>query len=241
MRLSDMSAMSVGKNLVFPQVRESQGEMSVGTLCPTCPNGHSHPAPALTCMFPKVSQRTFRAVPKSQPPAPLEGPGGWESWDWELGKSRCLSDVEAVMKERCCKDCDREPGRWARPAPHPGPRCATHHRAVVKARQIAAHGRAVESGYGITPERYWAMYEAQGGLCAICQRATGTARRLAVDHDHRCAAGHDPKRGCGRCVRGLLCGPCNQMIGRLGEAALTRAVEYLRRGGYARGEEADDG
>ncbi len=129
---------------------------------------------------------------------------------------------------RVCKDC--EAGR-VRPAPYPGPRCATHHRAVVKARQIAAHGRAVEIGYGISEAEYWALYRAQDGLCAVCRRATGASKRLAVDHDHGCGEGHDPKRGCRRCVRGLLCGPCNQMIGRLGDAALRRAADYLARGG----------
>ena len=37
-----------------------------------------------------------------------------------------------------CKDC--EPGS-KRPAPHPGPRCATHHRARRRAVSAAAHGR----------------------------------------------------------------------------------------------------
>ena len=29
-------------------------------------------------------------------------------------------------------------------------------------------------------------------------------------------------------VRGLLCGPCNQMIGRYSVDALTRAIDYRR-------------
>jgi len=58
--------------------------------------------------------------------------------------------------------------------------------------------------YGITPEQYWALYEAQGGVCYICQRATGKTKRLSVDHDH--ATGY---------VRGLLCGPDNKILGHM--------------------------
>lgn len=109
-------------------------------------------------------------------------------------------------------------------------RCATHTKAVAKQARIDAHGLMVLRGYGITQEQYWALYEAQGGFCAICGWATGKAKRLAVDHDHRIArevCGHDPKQGCPRCIRGLVCSPCNVMIGRYGVEALVRAINYL--------------
>lgn len=83
--------------------------------------------------------------------------------------------------------------------------------------------------YGITSEQYQTLYEAQGGVCGICRVARGTVKRLAVDHDHQKArdeCDHDPKFGCPNCVRGLLCGPCNQMIGRLPAGALQRAIDY---------------
>ena len=138
-----------------------------------------------------------------------------------------------------CKDCwaehvvdlDFAPStpmpRW-RPAPHPGPRCVTHHRHVTAARQLAAHGRKVESGFGIPADLYWALYEYQGGHCAIfgC-RATGKTRRLAVDHDHKCCPG---RTSCGKCVRGLLCGPHNEMFGRNGDDpnVFMDMADYLR-------------
>jgi hypothetical protein len=121
-----------------------------------------------------------------------------------------------------CKDCRVEDvsGVQAknRPAPHPGPRCATHHRAVTKQRRKASHDRAVVKTYGLEPGEYDLMYEEQGGTCAICQRATGKTKRLAVDHSHRTGE-----------VRGLLCGPCNKLIGyfRDSPAALRRAAAYL--------------
>lgn len=91
---------------------------------------------------------------------------------------------------------------------------------------MAAHGRWILQTYGITSEQYWALYGAQGGLCAICQRArgkgpdgTGRGKMLSVDHDHKTGE-----------VRGLLCGPCNRdVLGHLRDdpAALRRAADYV--------------
>jgi hypothetical protein len=74
--------------------------------------------------------------------------------------------------------------------------------------------------YGITSEQYKALYEAQGGVCYICQRATGKRKRLAVDHDHK--TGY---------VRGLLCSPCNNILAHLRDDLLAayRVVEYLEK------------
>jgi hypothetical protein len=92
----------------------------------------------------------------------------------------------------------------------------------------AAHWRIqLRTKYGITPEQYDAMNEAQGGLCAICGKPETHAhkrlpgvRKLAVDHCHNTGK-----------VRGLLCAICNRAIGLLGDDAslLRRAAEYLER------------
>lgn len=121
-----------------------------------------------------------------------------------------------MTPKRKCKDC---PPEGSRKAPHPGPRCATHHRARKKALREAAHARRIEATYGITKEQYEALYEAQGGVCYICQRATGRTRKLSVDHDH--STGY---------VRGLLCRTCNNILGhfRDDEHAALRAFEYLQ-------------
>lgn len=63
--------------------------------------------------------------------------------------------------------------------------------------------------YNITPEEYERLFEAQGGLCAICRQSetiktgAGALRRLAVDHDHATDR-----------VRGLLCYRCNSALGQ---------------------------
>lgn len=115
-----------------------------------------------------------------------------------------------------CKDCRRDGVTTARPAPHPGPRCSSHHRQWRQRARDKSHNRRLWSVFELTAEQYAALYEAQGGVCAICRIATGKARRLAVDHDH--VTGE---------IRGLLCGPDNLMIGRLRVEGMLRAIEYL--------------
>jgi hypothetical protein len=116
-----------------------------------------------------------------------------------------------------CKDC--EPGS-KRPTPHPGPRCATHHRAFKRQQKANNHDRMVFKVYGIEPGEYERMYEEQGGVCFICRRANGRTKRLAVDHDHDTGL-----------VRGLLCGPCNKFVGyvRNSADAFRRGAAYLDR------------
>jgi hypothetical protein len=79
--------------------------------------------------------------------------------------------------------------------------------------------------YGITLERYDAMFSEQRGLCAICGQPstvtdhwTGKPRRLSVDHCHK--EGH---------VRKLLCQQCNQGLGNFRHDArlLTQAASYI--------------
>lgn len=120
---------------------------------------------------------------------------------------------------RPCKDC--EPGS-KRPAPHPGPRCATHHREFRKTSRKRAAEKRIEKVYGLTSGQYEALRAAQGFVCAICRRPS-RVRRLAVDHDHVSGA-----------VRGLLCRRCNyDLLGMYGMESLIRAARYLATGGTA--------
>ncbi len=112
----------------------------------------------------------------------------------------------------------------------PGPRCFTHWIAYRDATRARNHGRRVATIYGITVEFYWKLYEFQNGMCYICERAYGKTKRLAVDHDHKCEAGHPVENACELCVRGLLCTMCNRkIVGHLRDdpAAFRRGAEYL--------------
>jgi hypothetical protein len=113
--------------------------------------------------------------------------------------------------------------------PRAGNRCVTHWRARKKTVSGIAHARRLAENFELTPEQYWLIYTLQNGKCFGCQVATGKTKRLAVDHDHKLALehGHDPKKGCVRCVRALLCGQCNQIIGRLSVEALCRLITVL--------------
>lgn len=99
-----------------------------------------------------------------------------------------------------------------------GSRCATHWREEKARRKTASHEKRVQTTYGLGEGDYGRLYEMQGGLCAICRRANGRTRRLSVDHDHATGA-----------VRGLLCRPCNTMLGHGRDSVefFERAVEYL--------------
>lgn len=124
--------------------------------------------------------------------------------------------------KRVCKDCKST----TRVAKHPGPRCTTCHRAFVKASKARAHAKYIERTYSISEDAYAAILESQGGYCAICRRANGKTKRLAVDHDHSCCRG---SVSCGRCVRALVCGPCNSAMAHFRDDtdALRRAIRVI--------------
>lgn len=73
--------------------------------------------------------------------------------------------------------------------------------------------------YGLTDGDYLEMFEAQGGLCAICSRPP-EPEKLFVDHDHATGL-----------VRQLLCRHCNSALGFLRDDVDTAraAIEYLKR------------
>jgi hypothetical protein len=84
--------------------------------------------------------------------------------------------------------------------------------------------------YGITLEQYDALVERQGGVCAICQRPPAEGKNLDVDHDHACCPDVRRARGCGGCVRGLLCKSCNSGLHIVEQPDKhQRALAYLGR------------
>lgn len=78
--------------------------------------------------------------------------------------------------------------------------------------------RRLKYQFGITPEQYDSMFAAQGGVCAICARAT--KQNLSIDHCH--ATGN---------VRALLCHNCNKGLGMLQDSPklLETAAAYVRK------------
>ena len=114
-------------------------------------------------------------------------------------------------KTRRCKACQRDVNlRWQQANP-----------------ASRKHGRSTQLmiKYGLTPQRYNEMLEAQRGCCAICGVPEAESRgrnpgRLCVDHDHDTGV-----------VRGLLCSPCNARLGKAADVAwLQSAMNYLKEG-----------
>lgn len=77
--------------------------------------------------------------------------------------------------------------------------------------------------HGISVEKYIEMYNRYNGKCWVCL----SREAEQIDHNHNCCSG---KAGCPKCVRGLLCGPCNRMLGHADDdsGVLQRAIDYLK-------------
>lgn len=88
----------------------------------------------------------------------------------------------------------------------------------VAKRKAWLFARDLKRNYGITPEEYYRIWEAQGKICACCGSSTPQGRGWCVDHDHET-----------RKVRGILCAKCNLGIGQLGDnlEGVLRAYNYL--------------
>lgn len=132
-----------------------------------------------------------------------------------------------------CRDCSNAMGRewhaknkgkyaakqaeWARNNKDKGREKSAAWRSRNPEKARAAWRGPLLRKYGLTVEAYDAMYLLQGGKCAICSAHFGT---LCVDHCH------DSGR-----VRGLLCKPCNLVLGNAAESQerLANAIDYLRR------------
>lgn len=69
--------------------------------------------------------------------------------------------------------------------------------------------------YDLSPDEYQKLFDEQQGRCKICQKV----KKLCVDHNHKTGV-----------VRGLLCKPCNTMLGVLSEdpTNFERAIQYLK-------------
>lgn len=89
--------------------------------------------------------------------------------------------------------------------------CADRHKVLRRRRTVER--------YGINEKEYTMLLKKQKGRCGICRKLP-TRKALAIDHNHKTKK-----------VRGLLCGNCNNGLGRFKDSInrLKAAVEYLTR------------
>jgi Recombination endonuclease VII len=78
--------------------------------------------------------------------------------------------------------------------------------------------------FGLTPEQFDAMLEAQGHACAMCHTPFKEDKPVFIDHDHTCCA--DEKSSCGECIRVPLDLSCNTALGHI-ERKYDLARAYL--------------
>lgn len=99
------------------------------------------------------------------------------------------------------------------------------HKAFRERNPLGRRANEFMKKFGITVAEYFRMHNEQSGMCACCgvqetMTRDGITLWLAVDHCHLTGA-----------VRGLLCGNCNNGIGRFKEdpILLRNAAAYLER------------
>lgn len=139
-------------------------------------------------------------------------------------KSTSTTSRGLTTSGKPCKSC----GSTTRKVSAPGPRCATCHRERRIQASLTRRLVYVAKQYNLTPEQYEALRSllrrnSKGQyICPLCDR--NQAR--CVDHDHECCPG---KTSCGKCVRGLICSPCNKFLGHLRDnpEAFARFIVYL--------------
>ena len=141
---------------------------------------------------------------------------------------RALESGEIVPRKRAvvtathiiCQKCDRSLP-LAKFKPHKGTVSGYEHTCRFCSKLFER--------YGISSVQYEALFKDQGGKCAICPRELVLyTRTTQIDHDHSCCKSQS--KGCGRCVRGLLCQNCNLGLGNFKDSieSLEKAIDYLR-------------
>ena len=87
--------------------------------------------------------------------------------------------------------------------------------------------------HGITLQQYMQLRTMQKDRCKACGDPLQLERlnMVHVDHDGSCCPLENGRtRSCGRCVRGLLCSPCNRAIGLMERygTRVYRWIQYIR-------------
>ncbi len=118
-----------------------------------------------------------------------------------------------------CKDCLSDAHKLWRQKPGVKQEILKRRHRWLIAKGPEQNDRRYRKTYGISLETYDRMFQAQGGVCAICHCPERFGRRLAVDHCHTTGK-----------VRGLLCSAHNTGLGLFQDSLLTmeNAVEYLK-------------
>lgn len=98
--------------------------------------------------------------------------------------------------------------------------------------------RMISYTYNLSMEELQGLLLAQGSSCGVCDTPL-VSGKYVVDHDHDCCPG---SKTCGRCIRGILCSPCNLQLGVMGDTKdkimenVERFLRYLDKGDINRND-----
>jgi len=108
--------------------------------------------------------------------------------------SFCINNKYRDLLETQCRQCRNERNKQYKP------------------QSETARRSYLWTTYRTTLERYNEMLEEQNGMCKFpnCGETNSYGKPLFVDHNHNCCPG---AKSCGKCVRWLLCGWHNSMLG----------------------------
>lgn len=144
----------------------------------------------------------------------------------EFGINRAARDG---LNSRC-KPCSRESQKinYQNRLEHNRQRNREQRKAWAKTEggKVVLRGLSLRK-WGLTQEDFDILLEAQKGGCAICGSTDPKNTNWCIDHDHSCCPSLNSC--CGRCVRGLLCAPCNAGLGMFYDSVdlLEAAKRYL--------------
>jgi len=174
-----------------------------------CPQGHKYTEENL--YIDKVGNRHCRTCRRDRMRVRREPFKGVGQGGHNLAKTTCAKghayDEENTIKYK------KPNGRFAR-------HCRTCERLNGKVQNIKR--------YGITIEQFESLLELQDGKCAICKgKFWDEVSSPHIDHDHTCCS--KQISSCGKCIRGLLCRGCNQLLGVAKDdiETLKAAMNYL--------------
>lgn len=93
--------------------------------------------------------------------------------------------------------------------------------------------KILQNKYNLSLKQYNVMLLNQNDSCAGCLRHINEfnrkkVTRFVVDHYHGCC---EEAYSCGRCIRGLLCGACNMVLGMVRDnpLILRQLANYLEK------------
>ena len=143
----------------------------------------------------------------------------------QMACSDCGITIRVVTCSTRCENCRKEAFRAGKRAQYQKHKhkIAARHKKRYSDNPDKYRGYHYKHRYGITRDEVAAMHARQGRVCAICGKEiplTGASRTelAVVDHCHSTGK-----------VRGLLCRPCNLLIGHAGDSTkiLSAAIAYL--------------